>query len=317
MRNSLAVLLLAGACCLAFPRAAKADVYTITGVSYYEPTNSMVAYAEILPDYDTLAYYCVDYWGEVRKNDEVITPYWGGSCDSQLFYDQYFPYDPSADYTNEVHPQLIVKHWYPSPGSGYSDYYNYEEWAYGDSVYAPYYANFFGPGPEVPINQGSIILGAISSIFTEGAMAGPPDHLQVISDRTIIRADISCHPANKLIDFKLVDANNRRAGRVSLDEKPQSVTDTCSGLQVRLNVCSAIGVDVYGSFTDSLRTGCPESGSPPPGCGATFGNTWRRCEGRPPVTYSWNLAWMLYNLRHEYVEVDGERDMTDGQYKYP
>jgi len=67
MRNSLALMLLAGACCLVFSQGVKADVNSITEVSYYEPTNSIYAWAEVMPDYDTLAYYCFDDWGRFVK----------------------------------------------------------------------------------------------------------------------------------------------------------------------------------------------------------------------------------------------------------
>src|SRR5438105_11661248 len=126
MRNFLALMLLAGPCCLVFAQEARAEV---------------------------------DTTGQVNKDDTALTMFWGhiqddgfGSLDAT--YEGYFPYDPNADYTIEVWPSLIpkIRHDY---GDTYEDYYNYIQWTSGDSVYYPYYFSFTGPGPDVEIDYQS------------------------------------------------------------------------------------------------------------------------------------------------------------------
>src|SRR5690349_11172487 len=132
MRNTLAVLLLASVCCLMVAQQAKADVTSYTNISYYEPTNQIYALGEVLTDYDTMAYYCLESSFWVGKNDEQLD--WGGdsSCDYNYNeYEGFFAYDSTADYAIEALPQLIYKHNYPI-GDHYEDYYDYIQWSLGD-----------------------------------------------------------------------------------------------------------------------------------------------------------------------------------------
>ncbi|HEX8847316.1 MAG TPA: hypothetical protein VF791_21915 [Pyrinomonadaceae bacterium] len=307
MRNSLALMLLAGACYLIFSQEARADVNTITEVSYYEPTNSILAWAEVIPDYDTLAYYCFDDWGEVRKNDVVINSFWGGSCEGESYYEGFFPYDPAADYSIEVYPQLIVKHWIPSPGDGYDDYYNYNEWTYGDSVYFPYYFSFTGPGPETAISYNTIILGAVYSIFTEGGTAGQPHHLKLVSD-TFPLTD--CGSVRRWLKFRVVDANGRRAGNVRVEETFETTSQPPTGIQCLYNSCQSNnycppgcqGMDLDGTFTDQLWVGCPSAGGD---CGfspSPVVSRWWWCPARFGRV---SLTANTYEIRHNQVLVNG------------
>lgn len=317
MRNSLALMLLAGACCLVFSQAAKADVNTITEVSYYEPTNSILAWAEVIPDYDTLAYYCFDDWGQISKDDAVVSSFWGGSCDNESYYEEFFPYDPDAQYTIEVYPQLIAKarHDY---GDTYEDYYNYIEWTNGQVVYYPYYFGFTGAGPNVQISPPNISLGGVFSIFTMGGTSGQPHHLKVITDRTLTYTGGSCSRALKEIDYQVVDVNNRPAGKVPIEEKTPNppVTDSCSNITVAVTPCIDWATNLSGNFTDSLKTGCPNAGKPAD-CGFDLGNTWRWCPRIPYFALHIPIAWVYYDVRRTYIKVDGEEDITDNTYKYP
>ena len=119
------------------------------------------------------------------------------------------PYDPTADYAIEALPQLISKHNYPI-GDGYEDYYNYVQWSLGDPVYYPTAFGFTGPGPSTEIDFSSIVLGSVYSYFTEGATAGPPDHVRVISDTG--QSEQQCGTIRRRIVFQVVDINGRRAG---------------------------------------------------------------------------------------------------------
>ena len=315
MKKTLSLIILAGACCFVFSPQAKAEVSTITEVSYYEPTNSIFAWAEVSVDYETLAYYCFDNWGDVRKNDESLTMFWGGSCENNWsYYEGFFPYDADADYAIEVHPQLLPRHHLPI-GDSYEDYYNYIQWTNGVTVSAPYYFSFTGPGPITEINVGRIILGSVFSIFSQGATSELPHHLRVMFDSDIVRTDL-CNQLQKLIRFQIVDHNNRPAGKVNIDEKPQTITDPCSATAVQMTTCSSTDVGTFGNFTDGLRTGCPHSG--PEDCGFIFYNTWRWCGENPygPVN-GVDLARMIYDVNRHVIKVDGEQDMTNLSYKYP
>jgi hypothetical protein len=301
MRNSLALMLLAGACCLVFSQEAKADVNTLTEVSYYEPTNSILAWAETIPDYDTLAYYELGHWGLVFKNDTQITMFNGGSYDgNDAYYEEFFPYDPDADYTIEVYPQLVAKIRH-NIGDTYEDYYNYIQWTYGNSVYYPYYFGFTAPGPDVQINGPSILLGTVYSFFTMGATSGPPHHLKVKSDLSTTLG--SCGPIERNITYELVDSNGRRAGKSSIKEVfPGTITSSCTGNNVTPSPCS---LDYFigntSTFKDQLKTGCPFNGDA--NCGYTINpEKWVWCRpGMPDVT----LATLVYNVRHSFVEVNG------------
>lgn len=316
MRNSLALVLLAGVCCLGFSQATKADVNTITQVTYYEPTNSIMAWAEVIPDYDTLAYYCFDDWGEIRKDDVVINSFWGGSCDNESYYEAFFAYDPDAEYTIEVHPQLIAKQRHDI-GDTYEDYYNYSEWANRDPVYYPYYFNFTGPGPDVGIWGNTITLGTVFSLFTEGATAGPPHHLKVISDDTITMpgalTDLdSCGQKRRTIKYRVVDSTGRNAGRVPVKETfPGTIVSSCTGGTVTPSSCEDTD-DSKGSFVDILRTGCASAGGT---CGfEVTPDTWSWC---PAGTSSTALARSNYSVRYHQITVRGQTSSWVNTHFYP
>lgn len=208
----------------------KGGVDSITSISEYEPTNSVLVWSEVIVDYETLAYYCVNTWGYVRKNDDVLDTYWGGTCsEMEVYYENYFSYDSSADYDISVYPQLNLRQRYPI-GDGYADYYNYVVWAQADPVYQPYYWNFSGPGPETEINLSSIILGGVFAYFTQGAQSGPPHHLRVNNDSDFTLNSSTnppgCGQTMKLINYTVVDQSNRAAGQTRVKEYPQTVTDT-------------------------------------------------------------------------------------------
>jgi hypothetical protein len=320
MKNIVSKTLIAVAACLLLSQHAKADVVGETYLSYYEPTDSIYVLTTATVDYDTLAYYCVDFWGQVHKNEGQLDMFWGGSCDqSQSYYEHYFPFDSNANYAAEIFPQVISKHNYPV-GDGYEDYYNYVIWAQADPFYEPYYMNFFGPGPETQIDFSSIILGGVFGIFTQAAQSGPPHHLRVNTDFDITLTSSTdpqgCGNVRKYINYTVVDENNRSAGQVRFKEYPQTVVDTCTGGYVDLTSCNS-SFTLYGGFTDHINTGCPQTG--PTGCGYEFWNTWQWCHPGPyPGEESYtNLARMVYEARRSYVKIDGDTDPTDGSYKYP
>jgi hypothetical protein len=318
MRNSLALMLLAGACCLVFSQEAKADVNTITEVTYYEPTNSIFAWAEIMVDYDTLAYYEAGYWGQVSKDDVGLTMFNGAIYDgNDGYYEGFFPYDPDADYTIEVYPQLQAKIRH-NIGDTYEDYYDYIQWTYGNSVYYPYYFGFSGPGPDRQINTASILLGAVYSIFTDGATAGPPHHLKVISDDTITLSGAlsdlaSCGQKQRTIKYRVVDSTGRNAGRVPVKETfPGTIVSSCTGGTVQPSSCEDTD-DSKGSFTDILRTGCSSAGG---SCGFDVTpDTWSWCPagtGSPTP-----LARSNYSVHYNQITVRGQAGSWAGTHFYP
>jgi hypothetical protein len=258
----------------------------------------------------------LDDWGEVFKDDESLTRFYGfNGCENMVTYwEGFFPYDPNANYSIEVYPQLNPKHSYNYPmGDGYEDYYNYVQWTYGNTVSAPSYFGFAGPGPSVQTSISSIILGTVFSVFSQGGTSGPPHHLFVVHDTDIVRTDL-CGQVQKLIDFLIVDNHHpaRAAGRVYIDEKPQSVTDSCYAGSVTLALCND-DVSRYGNFRDGIKTGCPHTG--PSNCGFDFFNRWRWCG--PGCSNTQDLAWMYYWATRTVIKVDNQSDMEDGSEKYP
>lgn len=315
MTNKLTFLLLTIMCCLLITEQTKAaGVTCITQVSYYEPTGSLWVSAETLPDYDTLAYHAIGHWGYVNKDDVELTEFNGESYDSEVDWGDFFPYDANANYAIEVFPELVSKHNYPI-GDSYEDYYDYIEWSSGYYGSFPAYYSFSGPGPEVSISLPEIVLGSVLGIFTQGAMSGTADHLRVIHDDDVTRSDL-CGQVQKLIKYQVVDQNNRAVGDVQIDEKPQTIVDSCSGTTVTLSRCNTSSADRYGNFTDGVKTGCPYNG--PGTCGYDFFNRWRHCISTPytPETYK-ELAYMYYWATHTFVKIDGQTDMDDNTYKYP
>ena len=316
MKNTLSLVLLAVACSFSVSQRAEAEVTVITQLSYYEPTNSIYASAETFPDYETLCYYAVGHTGYVRNGEDIVADFNGESYDNEVSWGDFLPYDPNADYEIEVYPGLVAKYRH-AIGDSYEDYYNYIEWTSGYEVVFPYYFSFTGPGPEMQISLPDIFLGTIFSVFTQGAMAGPPHHLRVIHDQDVTRTDL-CGQIQKLIQFQIVDQNNRRAGKILIDEMTPSapVTDTCSNTTVTLTTCETSNVNTYGNFTDGIKTGCPHNGTNP--CGFDFFDHWRHCRSTPytPTDYV-QLAWMYYWATRTFVKIDNETDIEDGTYKYP
>lgn len=315
MRKVLVFMLITFACTFMCSREAKATVEVITQVSYYEPTNSIFASAETFPDYETLAYYDVGHFGYVRKDETVVSEFYGENYETEVYYSDFFPYDPDADYAIEVYPSLVVKYRH-SPGDTYADYYNYVQWANGVQVQSPYNFGFTGPGPEMGIGLSDILLGYVFSIFTDGGTSGPPHHLRVIHDNDVIRSDL-CGQIEKRIQFQIVDQQNRAAGQVAIDEKPANLTDTCSGTTVAMSTCANSSSSTFGNFTDGSRTGCPHIGPTP--CGFDLFNRWRWCKNTSPYTIpdQVDLAVMYYWTTRTFVKIDGEADMQDLTYKYP
>lgn len=126
-----------------------------------------------------------------------------------------------------------------------------------------------------------------------------------------------CGQIEKRIQFKVVDQQNRAAGKAPLDEKPQTnLTDTCSGTTPSMSTFSTASSSTYGNFTDGLRTGCPHTG--PTACGFDLFNRWRWCRSTPYTpTDHIDLAFMYYWVTLAFVKVDGETDIEDLTYKFP
>lgn len=321
MRNYLALMLMAGACCLVFSREARADVVTITDVSYYEPTNSIRAWAATSADYDTLAYYDVSHWGQVNKDDTALTMFWATNYGYDAYNEEYFPYDPSADFTIEAYAQAIarVRHDY---GDTYEDYYNYVQWtnaAYGDPVYYPYYFGFAGPGPDVQIQGSSILLGGVFSLFTEGATAGPPDHVRVVSDSGQELHDFcQSFPVREMV-LQVVDFWGRRVsrlGRIPIKEQfydtspgnPEigSVYSSCTNSSITPSPCQLW--DLGGKFPDTMRPGCNGNSQRP--CGLPeFFNSWIWC---PRGEHEKPLAWTRRNISSEEILVNSRPRYNPG-----
>lgn len=239
---------------------------------------------------------------------------------SYVWTNPMLPYDATHDYITYMYPK-VDPYFRREEDGALVDHYNYGYYLDQPILWpgAGGAFGFEGSGPEIYVNF-SIVLGTLNSLHSHGVTSKAPDHLKVITDRDRTRNDTSCHPLNKEIDFLIVDRDNNPAGRISLSEHPQpNLVDSCSGIHVLLNSCSDVGIGTFGNFTDSLKTGCPGSGTPSDSCGYSFGNTWQWCvprRGFPSGDVCANIAWMFYDIHHSYIKVDDQSDMTDGTYKY-
>ena len=199
--------------------------------------------------------------------------------------------------------------------TAYYDPYGFYQFLSDDPLYLPVSFNFVGTGQPSGQDLSSMLLGFTFSLLHQGVTSSVPDHLQVINDIDVIRTD-GCNQIEKRIQFRVVDQQNNPAGKVSVDEKPQTVPDTCTGGTVHLSTCGDEGMSKYGDFTDVIRTGCPHSG--PAVCGFDFFNRWRWCRYNPyGPTDRIDLAWMYYWATRTFIKVDGEADMENLSYKYP
>jgi len=243
----------------------------------------------------------------------VIRSFWGGSCDNESYYAEFFPYDPNAYYTIEVNPQLIAKYHHPI-GDGYEDYYNYVQWTYGDPVFYPYYFNFTGSGPDVQIDTASILLGAVHSIFIDGRTSGPPHHLEVKLDFFV---NGGCGQVYRSIDYQILDFLNGPAGRTYIKEvfpAGERIIDSCNGDRVDYSSeCSKYYTDRRGKYTDISGTGCPTTGG---SCGfSVTPNRWVWCQ---PGEVNKNLLVLNYDVRFGSVSIGGNASpYPEGTLLYP
>ncbi len=288
------------------------DMYRYVGTDGVE---RLVAWAETALDYNAYNYYCAVahlylYKDYADDTSELISYTTGTSCLTAMPDRTYgrteveVLYDPNVEYRIEVNH--INEPIYRSPGDGsFDDYYNYyiyEDPMFGDIVWFPLSYSFNGPGPDRP-SASQIILGVTYAIWTAGALAGPPHHLKVVSDN--ITTSSACGgELERRWKFRVVDANGRNAGRISIEEQfPGTITDSCSGYTVTPQQCTS-SAPYSGGYTDTLTTGCPP-GQPSPGgsCGFRINpNRWRWCpRGRTPVV----LATMDYDVRFNQISLNG------------
>jgi hypothetical protein len=292
--------------------------------------NIMVGVAYTTSGYSSS--YCVDvdnYFYRLENGEEVESTQTTllGVCEYQAWTESILPYVEGSDYHVEGAVTATPVYSYENYPYGYYDpggyaYYNQRD-IDGNPLMQNWWNNFTSTGSPTTSPFASFFLGFVYSFLPSGASsrAGAPHHLWVATDRNIVRTDL-CSQVQKEIDFEIVDQQNIRAGRIFIDEKPQTnLVDSCSNETVRLNRCSMEGVKIPGTFTDYLKTGCGTN-HPLDGtwngsqtCGFDFGNTWRKCSG-PPSSSTSDLAWMFYDVRHGVVKVDGEADMTDNTGKY-
>ena len=317
MKNRLRILL-AAFCCLLFFQAARA-VSTVTDLSYYEPTNSIRVTATTYFDYDTWCYYNVSHWGQVLKNDEQLGDIFVGTMYDGIdaYNELYFPYDPNADYTVEAYPNLTLKvrHDY---GDTYEDYYDYVQWTSQEPVNYPNWFDFYGPGPDVQIDGTSILLGEVYSLFTEGGLAGEPDHVKVVGDSGQTDHDTDCGFVVRTIQFQAVDQLGRRATRGLIWTKERFWDARFGGtggqLSYVISSCNTSSPDIPtacqpsdglgGKWNDILFAGNDQNCTAP--CGLPdFLAQWSWCpRGKPEKPLTMNL----YHITNSQVLINGHSE---------
>lgn len=70
----------------------------------------MYAWVDTVMDYDTFVYYRVSHWGYYYKNGVIMDSFgaWN-DLGEDAYSEEFFPYDPNADYTIESYPNLIAR----------------------------------------------------------------------------------------------------------------------------------------------------------------------------------------------------------------
>ena len=307
-------------CCFIFSTELKAQsVYGESWIEYDDTTNTVRAVAYSAPDYSVDIYYCVEVYLTLLENEEYLGGVggmnvnewgWPTACSGITQVELTYPYHQGSDYFIET-SHSVTNVQVPQQTT-YEDPYGFYHFENGDPVYAPISFNFMGNG--TPSDLASVLLGFTFAILQQGVPSGPPHHLKVLLDHDFIRID-GCNQLQKSIHFRVVDFAGNGAGRINIDEKPQTITDSCSNTSVSMSSCSG-ETSRYGNFEDGLRTGCPWNGQP--NCGFITQDVWRWCRGGPYVPPGpVDLASMTYEVRRSIIRVDGQSDITDGADKFP
>lgn len=141
---------------------------------------------------------------------------------------------------------------------------------------------------------------------------GKPHHLQAFFDEPY--SNNGCDGVRRLTHFRVVDANNKKVGQVSIKENIEgTLVDSCSGQQVVTASSCAPVVQRDGFFTDIIGTGCPIT-STDPNCGFEFTNKYQWCpRNGSPVT----LATLNYNVRRNKVTINGKERFDTNENLYP
>lgn len=305
MKKSWLVSVLFATYSLAYAGQATAQsVYSYSDFSYYEPTNSVLAYSEAFSDYPAELYYCLEVYGPVYKDG--VEQAWisgqnhdpnTGQCGGWATAETYLPYDANAEYEVVAYHQLQTAY-RTFNESGYEDYYNFS--AYGAEVpmvYSPGYFNFIGGGPSVPSVQ-YLFLGAVHSMFTGGIRSKPPHHLKILND---VIGQGMCYQKFRETTYKIVDVDGRPAGGVPIMEiSPGTIINSCNGQEVEGDSCNLnyIGL-LAGNFTDRLTSGCPTLGG---NCGFTVDqDKWAWCSRSGPKV----LGRIYMDVRYPAINLNG------------
>lgn len=318
--------------CMSVQTQAQVQTYTDMWPWTWDGHNEMVGVAYVVMDYGANEEYCVDidnYFYRMVDGAPADERYARGSgCNSFTEAAALFPLVEGSDYAIEAEFTVNVVYTYDDcyycgfDPYGYA-YYN-DLYIDGEPVVVPWWFSFAGTGYPTRASAPYFFLGIVFTYLQAGSTerSGPPHHLHVHTDRTVVEpAILGCAftRAHKFIDFQVVDSNNKHAGRVPMREEPPDppIVDSCSGQLTSLTRCGTAAIDPFGNFTDSLKTGCPNDNTSP-NCGMAFGNRWQWCAGGDWPGYSRyeNIAWMFYDVRRAVIKVDNEEDITDGTNKY-
>jgi len=317
--------------CLSVRTQAQVNTYTDMFRYDWDGHNEMVGVAYTSLDYSANEDYCVyidNYFYRMENGAQVDERYaYGSGCHTFTEAAAFFPIIEGSDYA--VDGEFTVESIYTYDDCYYCGFdpygygYYHELYLDGEPVFTPWWHPFYGTGYPARASTPYFFLGVVFSYLQSGSLerSGPPHHLYAVTDRTITlpaEGDCTFPRANRLVDFLVVDSNNRHAGRVPLREEPHDppLVDSCSNRNVKLTQCTTEGISPFGNFTDEIRTGCPNAGTTPD-CGVGFGNRWQWC-----ANYGWsgsrtyvNLAWMYYDLRRSVINLDGQLDIS-GTHKY-
>lgn len=317
-KKILSMFVIVAGCCILFARTAKADVYGVSDVMYYEPTNSIWIWAETRASYTAGAYYTSNLSAVVYKDDEELTWMYAYSDQNAAYAEMFIPYDPNVRYEIDSFHEVEMRYEVAvGLGNGYYDYDNYDAYRYGEPVWYPAWYDFVGAGPERTVDVRSILLGTTFRVFEYGAAAGPPHHVKVVSDKTF---EDGCGNKDRWFRLQVVDNNGRRAGTVTVREQfldaqygtpVGSVYNSCQHDHYRPPGCLPTYPGTGGQFVDRLWVGCPTVAGD---CGfSPIISRWVWCpRGRPEVSLTTNR----YEINRNSILINGVPEYPSGTHLY-
>jgi hypothetical protein len=309
-------------CCLALTAGVRAQVvYTYSDMQLFTDSTpyQMFHNATMEVDYPTQTYYIARVQSDLSKTNDPR------NFSRQVnYFDSYpypwasasLPYDPDGEYEGEFVPGLSP--YFRSEDGALLDHYNYSYYL-DQPTLVPETTGaypFYGGGPEIHTGVIDLLVGTLTGAWSFGAAAGPPHHVRVVSDDTLV----SCGTKDRRFRLQVVDAQGRHTGTITIRElffdaqwgtPVSSVYNTCRQEEIRPSGYNTTEAGTGGKFTDKLWVGCPTvSGD----CGiSTILSRWVWSDGS---TDKGTLTTNRYSATRNSVLINGMARISAGTSLY-